>query len=112
VDVKLHTFEMEMGCQLQTLVTVPSVTIQQNMVAKRKNLASASNQIPAMQAIIILNKQTKYCTDKTGEEQNGFLKGLSCCERYFSKTHYQKTKRIQYRSPLAITDYKEDGKGG
>jgi hypothetical protein len=65
---------MEMGSRLQTLVTLPPVTIQQNMVAKRKNLASASNQIPAMQASIIINKQTKYCNDKTGEEQNGFFK--------------------------------------
>jgi hypothetical protein len=39
-----------MGSQLQTLVTV---TIQQTMVAKRKNPASANNRIPAMQASII-----------------------------------------------------------
>jgi hypothetical protein len=84
---------MEMDSQLRTLVTLPSVTIQQNTVAKRLNHAPASYQIPAMQAFVIINKQTKYCTDKTGE-QNGFLKGRACCERYFSETHHQKTKKL------------------
>jgi hypothetical protein len=57
---------------------------------------------------IIKNKLTKFYENLIGEEQNGFCKGQSCGDGYFSlKLIIEKHRQFNIKTHLAFIDFKK-----
>jgi sorting nexin-29 len=61
-----------------------------------------------MYANIIKNKLNKYYDSITGEKQNGFRKGRSCCDGYFTmKILIEKHSEFNMETHIAFVDFKK-----
>jgi sorting nexin-29 len=59
-------------------------------------------------ANIIKNKLNKYYDNIIGEEQNGFQKGRSCCDGYFTKKILiEKHREFNMETHIAFVDFKK-----
>jgi sorting nexin-29 len=59
-------------------------------------------------ANIIKNKLYKYYEGKLGEEQNGFQRGQSCADSYFSlKLITEKHREFNIKTHLAFIDFEK-----
>jgi sorting nexin-29 len=69
---------------------------------------SLLNTIYKIYANIIKNKLNKYCDNIIDEEQNGFQKGRSCCDGYFTiKILIEKHCEFNMETHIAFVDFKK-----